>query len=280
MIIALAPNLQKPQVLALSCQIRDYLFARNIQVVSTDACKDELRLPALSSLTMPPDIVISLGGDGSILSFIHAYPAIDAPILGINFGTLGFLADIPVAEATTALQEVLSGNFSIQKRLMLAAKHEENAEWFAVNEVVFHRGRIPNLIDLSLSVDGKYLNTFSADGIIIATPSGSTAYSLSAGGPIIAPDLEAICLTPICPHTLSNRPIVLKPPKEISVNYLSDHPPVEISFDGVFRTFLSTGQKFVIYPARRSFSLIELKGIDYFTVLRSKLGLTGTLKVD
>ena len=280
MIIALAPNLQKPQVLDLSCQIRDYLLARGIQVVSIDICKDVLRLPGLSSIKEQPQLVISLGGDGSILNFIHSYPDIDAPLMGINFGTLGFLADIPVAEALVSLQEVLRGNFSVQKRLMLASLDSENREWFALNEVVFHRGRNPTLVDLSLSVDGKYLTTFSADGIIIATPSGSTAYSLSAGGPIIAPDLEAICLTPICPHTVSNRSIVLKPPQEISVTYLSDYTPIEISFDGMFRSSLSTGQTFSLYPAKRAFSLIELKRIDYFAALRNKLGLTGSLKAD
>ncbi len=224
------------------------------------------------------ELVVSLGGDGSILSCLHNYPQITAPILGINLGSLGFLADIPVSGLFPALEQVVAGNYSVQHRLMIEGKTASGDSCFAVNEIVLHRGKNYSLVDLAIEVDGTYFNTFSADGIIIATPSGSTAYSLSAGGPILAPDLDALVITPICPHTISNRPIVIKPKQEIRIKYLNNYQPVEIVYDGICRFSLSYQQQFCISPAVRRFPLVKLPHLDYFATLRSKLGWTGTLK--
>jgi NAD+ kinase len=150
--------------------------------------------------------------------------------------------------------------------------------FFAVNEIVIHRAHNPSLIDLSIHVDGTYLNTFSADGIIVATPSGSTAYSLAAGGPILTPEIDAFVITPICPHTISNRPLVLMPKEKIEVQYLSPYAPVEITYDGFSRFTMQTDEVFTIFKSKKKYKLVSLKRNDYFSTLRSKLAWSGQLR--
>ncbi len=224
------------------------------------------------------DFVIALGGDGSILSLVHNYPNLTCPILGINIGTLGFLADITPHHLLQSLENLLAGNFSVQERLMLEAKRQDGSSCYAVNEIVVHRGQNNNLVDLMLTVNGRYFNTFSADGVIISTPSGSTAYSLSAGGPIVDPELKALVITPICPHALSNRPVVLSEPKTVEIEYKSDYLPVEVSFDGTSSFSLKPFETFVLKPSSRPFRLVAMPSFDYFATLRSKLNWTGSLR--
>lgn len=279
MTIAIFPNLQKPQAYQLAIQIRDFFVSKGILVVGTDEHAKELNISSFSEIKKSDiTLVISVGGDGSILSFIHSYPEIEAPIMGINLGSLGFLADVPVGALNSTLEAIYEGSFSVQERLMLEGYTQERIIDQAINEIVVHRGDNHTLVDLSVFVNGVLLNTFSADGVIIATPSGSTAYSLSAGGPIISPELEACVITPICPHTITNRPIVLPPDSEITIQYLNNYEPVKVSFDGMYKHALSPQQSFSIGPAKKRFRLAVLKNLDYFATLRSKLGWTGTLK--
>lgn len=277
--VAITPNLHKPQALPLAITIRDYLTQKRVRVVAADDAASALELPPLSQIKSEEvDLVISVGGDGSILNFIHTYPKVDAPVVGVNIGTLGFLADVPVAKVTGALDELISGAYTVQKRLMIHGVTHTGQECYAVNDIVVHRGENHRLVDLALFVDGKYLNTFSADGVIVSTPSGSTAYSLSAGGPILTPDLEAICITPICPHTISNCPIVLPPNAKISIQYLNAYKPVQVLYDGICRFTLAPQERFELEKAERRFSLVALNSVDYFTTLRTKLGWSGTAK--
>jgi NAD+ kinase len=224
------------------------------------------------------DFLISLGGDGSILSVIHRFPSLSAPIIGVNFGTLGFLADIVPENLFKSLESILNGNYSVQERLMLHCQKNASENFFALNEIVVHRGTNHSLVDLAVHVDGRHLNSFSADGVIVATPSGSTAYSLSAGGPIVSPELKAIVITPICPHALSNRPIVLGEPNSITVQYTSDYDPVEVALDGMRRFALNPGELCTITPATRPFRLVSVPDYDYFATLRTKLNWTGSLR--
>jgi NAD+ kinase len=280
MIVAIFPNLQKPQAYELAVQIRDFFASKKTLVVGTDEHAKRLNIASFSEI-QPSDItiVITIGGDGSILSFIHSYPEIEAPIMGINLGSLGFLADIPVSDLAITLEAIVEGSFSVQERLMLEGHSKEGVIGFGLNEIAVHRGKNHTLVDLSVFVNGKHLNTFSADGVIVATPSGSTAYSLSAGGPIISPLLEACVITPICPHTITNRPIVLRPDNEIIIQYLNNYEPVEVIFDGIYKYALHPAQSFAISPAKKRFRLAVLKNIDYFAILRTKLGWSGTLKI-
>ncbi len=279
MIVALFANMNKRESFGISKKVSDYLAKKGVQVVARDDEAADLGVPPLSSFA--PDaiqFIISLGGDGTILRVIHHYPNLDAPILGINLGHLGFMADVPLSDLFPSLDELLSGGFTIEERVMMEGLPPSQKRCFAVNEMVIHRSRNPCLIDLSIHVDGKYLNTFSADGVIISTPNGSTAYSLAAGGPILTPELKAFVITPINPHTISNRPIVLMPREKIEVQYLSDYEPVEITYDGFSRHALAPNEVFRILPAKRTFKMVSLSRSDYFSTLRTKLNWTGQLR--
>lgn len=188
------------------------------------------------------------------------------------------MADVPLAELYPSLEDLVTGNFRVEERMMMEGTTPLGETCFAVNEMVIHRAHNPSLIDLSIHVDGRYLNTFSADGIIIATPSGSTAYSLAAGGPILTPELNAFVITPISPHTISNRAVVLMPRESIEVQYLSTYSPAEMTFDGISRYTIRTNEIFTIRKAQRAFRMINLSRVDYFSTLRTKLGWSGQVR--
>ncbi len=266
--VAIAVNYTKPQAKELAREVVHFLEKKGVKVLDIEKDPDEKDI----------DFVISLGGDGSILALFHNHPHLDAPIMGVNFGTLGFLADITPANLFRSLEQVLDGNYEVQERLMLEGVKSDGTTCFAVNEMVVHRGPNYNLVDVALTVDGKYFNTFSADGVIVATPCGSTAYSLSAGGPIVSPELKAVVITPICPHALTNRPIVLQQPDIIEVQYISEYLPAEVAFDGISRFSLKPKEKVTIRPFNRPFRLISVPGYDYFATLRTKLNWTGSLR--
>lgn len=279
MIIALFYNTQHRQSKQLAVGIREFLTSHKVQVVSDDSEAKEIGSTPLSKVKAADiNFIISLGGDGTILSIVHAYPAINAPILGINTGHLGFMADVQVADVYPSLQDLLAGRFTVEERLILEGKDHHDKPSFAVNDFVIHRSPNPSMIEIGIHVDGLYLNTFEADGLIIATPNGSTAYSLGAGGPIVSPSLEAVVITPICPHTISNRPIVLTADKEIQIQYLSDYPPVEVRADGLPPFSLASGESFHIRKSEKKFKLVSLMRLDYFSTLRSKLGWSGKLR--
>jgi NAD+ kinase len=209
---------------------------------------------------------------------MHQYEQLDAPVLGINMGHLGFMADVQIADVYPSLQDLLTGAFKVEERLMLQGETLGGEKSFAVNDIVIHRAINPSLVQISVHANGIYLNTFEADGLIIATPNGSTAYSLAAGGPILSPTLEAMVITPICPHTISNRPIVLTADQEIQIQYLSEYAPVEVRADGMTRFQLKTGEVFHISRSKKKFKLVNLLRQDYFSTLRTKLGWSGKLR--
>jgi NAD+ kinase len=279
MIIALFPNSDKKNSKNLAIGIREFLTSQGITVVSEDLDAKEIGATALSEIDQKKiDFMISMGGDGTILRLVHKYPQLDAPILGINLGHLGFMADVPISDIYPSLEDLISGAYKIDERLMLNGISAKNEHCFAVNDIVIHRSINPSLVEVSIHVDGLYLNTFEADGIIVSTPNGSTAYSLAAGGPILSPELEAIVITPINPHTISNRPIVLMPNQEIQLQYLSDYDPVELRADGITHYTLKTGDVFRIARSSKKFKLVNSLRRDYFSTLRTKLGWSGKLR--
>jgi NAD+ kinase len=276
--IALFPNVTKKTARSLALGIREFLHSRKIEVYTDDENAEHLQATPLSQVDPKEiDFLVSMGGDGTILRLFHHHPDLDAPIVGINLGSLGFMADIPISEIYPSLQDIINGDYKVEERIMMEGMTLRGEGCVAVNEMVIHRAKNPSLIELAIHVDGNYLNTFSADGIIIATPSGSTAYSLAAGGPILTPDLNAFVLTPICPHTISNRPIVFMPHNEVQIQYLSEHDPVEITFDGISRFSLKTGEVFQVKKSKRTFKLVNILRRDYFSTLRTKLGWSGKL---
>lgn len=278
MIIALFPNEQLKQSFDIAIHIREFLEDQGITVVAEDEKAERLGAGNLSSIN-PEEIqfLIAMGGDGTILRISHAFAHLDAPILGINLGHLGFMADVPVSDIYPSLSDLLNGAYTIDHRLVLDGTTGVNA-LRAVNDIVLHRANNHSLIELAIQVDGTYVNTFVADGVIIATPNGSTAYSLAAGGPILSPSLDAVVITPICPHTISNRPIVLTADKQIEIQYLSSYDPIEVRADGLEAFGLSTGETFTIKRSPLSFKLVNLHRHEYFSTLRTKLGWSGKLR--
>ncbi|HEY2809835.1 MAG TPA: NAD(+)/NADH kinase [Rhabdochlamydiaceae bacterium] len=279
MIIALFPNTSRKQSKNLATGIREFLSSQNVTVVAEDEESALIGAKPLSSVN-PQDIdfMISMGGDGTILRLAHKYEDWNIPILGINLGHLGFMADVPIADIYPSLQDLINGAYKIHERVRIQGDSAQGDRCFAVNDIVIHRGKNPSLVELAIHIDGLYLNTFEADGIIIATPNGSTAYSLAAGGPILGPDLEAVALTPISPHTISNRPIVLSAEHEIQIQYLSEYDPVEVRADGITHHEMQTGDVFRISRSDKNFKLVNLLRRDYYSTLRTKLGWAGKLR--
>lgn len=277
--VALFPNPHKKGSARVASSVSDFLSNRGVRVLAEDSMTGLFESEPLSSV--PPseiDFRISMGGDGTILSMLQMHPEISAPVLAVNLGSLGFMADITVSEIFPCLEDLLSGNFHVQKRLMMEATTSRGESCEAVNELSVHRASNPTLVELAIHVDGIYLNTFAADGVIVATPSGSTAYSLAAGGPILTPETEALVLTPISPHTISNRPIVLMPKHEIQIQYISKHDPVEVAYDGYASFQMGTQESISIRVAKRRFPLVSFPPQDFYHTLRTKLGWTGKLK--
>lgn len=279
MTIALFPNEQKQQSFDLAIHIREYLEEKGIKVVAEDDKAAQIGAKPLSEVD-PKEVrfLISMGGDGTILRLSHQYSHIDAPILGINLGHLGFMADVPVHDIYPSLADLLKGAYTIDERLILQATHPTQGSLLAVNDVVVHRAKNYSLIEFSILVDGTYINTFVADGIVIATPNGSTAYSLAAGGPILSPTLDAVVLTPICPHTISNRPIVLPADRKIEVEYLSAYDPIEVRADGLEAFSMKSHETLTIQRSSKKFKLVNLSRHEYFSTLRTKLGWSGKLR--
>lgn len=280
MIIALFPNILKHQSKSVAIDVQKFLTRAGVTVALEDVNVEDIGGVPFSGIDLQKvDYTISIGGDGTILRLAHRYPDLQAPILGLNLGSLGFLADVPGDDVYGSLQNLIDGNFQISSRVVMQGQRSSGETCFAMNEFVIHRAQNPCLIDLAVYVDDIYVNSFSADGIIVATPSGSTAYSLAAGGPILAPRLEALVITPIAPHTISNRPIVLMPEREIRIQYISHYDPVELTYDGFSSFLLSSGEVFSISRSDRVFRLISMPHHDYFSTLRTKLGWSGRLRM-
>lgn len=276
--IALFLNSTKADAQEIALGICAFLAKKRVTVLAEPEVAKLLKIDDLFSVDPHEiDFRLSLGGDGTILRLVHRHPQIRAPLVGVNLGGLGFLADVPTQDIYTCLQDLIDGNFGVQERIVMEGRDTVESS-IAVNDIVFHRAHNPSLIELAVHVDGTYLNTFSADGLIIATPTGSTAYSLAAGGPILSPLLEACVLTPICPHTISNRPLVLFPKQEIVVQYISKEEPIEVNFDGVKHLKLETGESLKIRSSDIKFPLITFPHHDYFSTLRTKLNWSGKLR--
>ena len=221
------------------------------------------------------DLIIVVGGDGSILNTARTYVDSNIPILGINLGRLGFLADVSVESMTTLVGEILSGEYIKEKRALLSCQVERDgntlSQHLAFNEVVVHRNETPRMIELELFVDDDFVNKQRADGMIVTTPTGSTAYALSSGGPIIHPSVNTICLVSISPHTMSYRPFILNGDSEVLISLIDTDDKATVSFDGQASFSILLGDSLRVRQHDNFIHLIHPKGYDYFEILRSKL---------
>ena len=220
------------------------------------------------------DAVIVLGGDGTLLSMARAVGDLGVPILGINLGGLGFLTATTLDELLPAMEALLAGGMAVEERMMLAARlvraGQPIGEYVALNDVVITKSAMSRIIDLSVSVDGRHATAYRADGLIISTPTGSTAYNLSTGGPILFPTMDAVVLTPIAPHTLSNRPIVLPGGQRIDVTLRGDQE-VMLTMDGQVGVPLRERDTVQVGKAPARIRLMRFDQKDFFSVLRTKL---------
>lgn len=225
------------------------------------------------------DCALVLGGDGTMLLAARHFAPRGIPIFGINLGKFGFLTQATAEEACGAMEKVLAGEYAIEERMMMSCKlHHEGEtlhETVALNDTVISRTALSRLLTIELSVDGRWVNTYRADGLIVATPVGSTAHSLAASGPILTPNLNAFVVSPICPHTLSNRPIVMSDSVRIGLrpHDYSEHPALTV--DGQIYRPLSQGDVVEIEKAPRPLKLIRTGERTFFETLRDKLGWSG-----
>lgn len=217
------------------------------------------------------DVVVAVGGDGTMLRAAKAVLNADIPILGVNSGRLGFLANIPQERLVEALDELAAGNFHKDERFLLEARVNGSEPFYALNEFVFSKKGSTSMITLAVYYDGKLVNTYWADGIMVSTPTGSTAYNLSSGGPIVMPESRVILLTPINPHTLTTRALVLPDDRPIEIRPVSESEDILFSNDGENRGFSERVAHIVVSRTRFSVSLIQLPDQNYFETLRKKL---------
>jgi NAD+ kinase len=229
------------------------------------------------------DLVVILGGDGTLIGMAGriAQAGTDVPILGVNFGSLGFLTEITLPELHDALESTLAGTAEIDSRMMLLARTVRNNQPFSehavLNDIVITKGALSRIVEISVSVGEESVTRVRADGLIIASPTGSTAYNLAAGGPIVHPALDAILLTPIAPHTLSNRPVVIPASSEVHVRPIMDsNSEVFVTFDGQSGFPLQSSDIVSVRRAPRSLQIIKAANRTYFEVLRSKLRWGGS----
>jgi NAD+ kinase len=225
------------------------------------------------------DLALVLGGDGTLLAMAKAIAESgrDIPILAVNFGSLGFLTEVTRPEILTAMEAVLAGRASYDRRMMLRAVATRDGQatgsHMALNDVVFTRTALSRMIELSVSVGDQFVSAVRADGLIVATPTGSTAYNLAAGGPIVHPAMDALVLTPIAPHTLTNRPIVIPAEREVRVRSTGSNAgdEVYVTVDGQTGFGLREGDEMVITRAEHPLRLVRSATRSYFEVLRQKL---------
>ena len=279
--IGLFGRYQDAAIKATLAQIRSHLEARGNVVFLGDTTHQEIDGLRISdtgrSIEETIDLGIVVGGDGTMLHVANALAQVNLPVVGINMGRLGFLTDIPAENFGEHLDQLLDGHYSIEERAMLQARIFEDSklvsERLALNDVTLSKGATGKMIEIDMRVDGEPVGPSRGDGVIVATPTGSTAYALSAGGPILEPTLPAIVLTPISPHSLGQRPIVLGNDSTISLGLVgSPDERANIFIDGLDFAEIHYNSRLEISKARTYAKLIHIEGHNHYQALRSKLG--------
>lgn len=277
--IAIISKPQKPELGTLIPELTAWLRERGLEPIldpisagyvgQTDCC-DRAQLVQFN-----PDLVVVLGGDGTLLAAARAFAKTDIPILSINLGSLGFLTEVPLDELFLTLTAWLEGKSSIDQRSMMHAQWVRDGvvaqEWEALNDVVISKGAIARMGDYTVKLDGQLVAQFRADGIIVSTPTGSTAYNLAANGPIVMASVDALIVTPICPHLLTIRPIVVPGSAEISVTVATIADQTYLTVDGQEAFELRPKDELRCRRSDRSVRLVRLHKDGLFSVLRSKL---------
>ncbi len=255
-------------------ELSAWLASRGVELagepISAGGGRDESLPPLLGA-----DLIVVLGGDGTMISTARMVGDADVLVLGVNYGSLGYLTDFRIEEMFSALELIFAGDYEVDRRVMLEAEHwRENEKLTAgrvLNDVVINKAAIARIIEIVVNLNGLFVNSFRADGLIVATPTGSTAYSLSAGGPIIYPSMNAMVLTPICPFTLTNRPIVIPDGAAIELILENENEGVILSLDGQIGYPMLARDSVLIRKSETTLNLVHPANRNYFDVLRNKL---------
>ena len=273
-------KLDDPMVMAALNTVLSVLKSHGIDIYlaeeSNISSTETLSRLSIDNIGKQCDLAIVIGGDGTLLHAARELAPYETPILGVNMGRLGFLVDVSPAEIKPRLEEYLLGEAITEERFLLETSfigHSQISEpMLALNDVVLHKWELARMIEFDASINNNPINAYRADGLVIATPTGSTAYSLSAGGPIVHPSLHAITLVPICPHTLNNRPLVISADSQITLSVnTKDAANSMITLDGQTRIRLEEDTKVQVRCYKKQITLIHPKNYDYFDILRAKL---------
>ena len=225
------------------------------------------------------DVIISIGGDGTIISTLRKLIKTNLPVLGLHIGGLGFLAECNKDSYKDRVNDIIEKKYYVENRMLIEVE-SDSKKFHSINEVVVNRGKLGRTIKINVSIDNKYVNTYESDGLIFSTPTGSTAYSLSAGGPIVSPELELIIITPICPHTLSMRPLIVPSNEEICISFDKDSKDylLSLNIDGQIQEMVEGDSKVIIKKSQYVSKIIKFTNHDYYKTLRSKMNWKGNLR--
>ena len=276
--IGFVTNIEKDPTLQETKKMVDFVLKKGCEVYVSENFSDvhpDVIATSSSEMYKSVDFVVVIGGDGTILRVARSAAIFDTPILGINFGTLGYLADVEKINAIDAIEKGLNGDFTIENRMMLepyvergCVSHEIN---LALNEVCITNSVCSRMIKLSVEVNGEYFDTFRADGIIVSTPTGSTAYNLSAGGPILSPHTELMTITHICPHTLYARPFVIDGNDVVRIRVQSNYNNVQMSCDGQSTVQMKNDDVIIVKKSRYVTRIIKTTNMNFYDILRRKM---------
>jgi NAD+ kinase len=278
--IGIISNLDKDKDQLITRQVINWLEARNVQVYFDERISAELAVVkdnyCNEHIFKHSDIIIVLGGDGTLLNVARQASCNGVPLFGINMGHLGFLTETEVDDMYASLEKLITGDYSIEKRMMLEAfirnDDEPTKDFIALNDIVVAKGNFSRLITYSIFINDNFVDVYSGDGIIVSSPTGSTAYSLSAGGPIVAPDVEVLLITPVCPHTLHSRSILVSNKDLVKIELgCSSKTDIILTVDGQTGIKINPGDVVTVKQSIYYAHLIKLNNRSFFDVLRAKM---------
>src|SRR5213593_1297818 len=269
----------QPDALTTLCRLTEWLNRRGIGLVGGSEIEREriehetgcaIEVTSQQELAGLVDLILVLGGDGTMISTARMIGDTEVPVLGVNYGGLGYLAEFRIEELFAALESILAGNYKLQRRLMLSVELRRGEKIVTsnrvLNDVVVNKSALARIIEIETYLNNQFLNRFRADGLIVSTPTGSTAYNLSAGGPVIFPSMNAVVITPICPFTLSNRPIVVPDNAFIELSLKTAQGEVALTLDGQVGFPLQVNDRVVIRKSQTTFSIVQPTNRNYFDV--------------
>ena len=267
-----------PEPLKITKKLTAWLKQREVEVFVEKELGEQIGYAnSVDAADIPElvDVILVFGGDGTFLGMARLACKHGTPILGINLGGLGFLTEVTVEELYPMMERIIQGNFEVEERQMLLTTIHRDKDtlgtYEVLNDVVINKGAVARIIDLAIYIDDSHVTTYKADGIILSTPTGSTAYSLSAGGPIVHPTIPVTIITPICPHTLTNRPLVVSSNMKVEIKVTTQEPDTYLTLDGQIGIRLNTGDIIEVQRTDTSVKLIKSPFRDFFTILKTKL---------